>query len=83
LICPGYCKPSAGSVAVGGGFLTTGGEESLQMAEYYGWYAWWDGACYAWTAPRIFGQSADPNWIPEVGSSDSGLGWWWEAWYLQ
>jgi len=77
------CKPDDGPVAVGGGFLTTGGEESRQMAESYGWYAWWNGQCYAWTAPRIFGRSADPSRIPEAGSSDSGLGWWWESWYLQ
>jgi hypothetical protein len=77
------CAPAVGPLAVGGGFLTTGGEESLRMAESYGWYAWWNGECFAWTAPRIFGRSADPHWIPEVESSNSGLGWWWEAWYLQ
>jgi hypothetical protein len=77
------CSPDAGPLAVGGGFLTTGGEEARQMAESYGWFSFLNGACFAWTAPRIFGRSADPLWIPEVESSDSGLGWWWEAWYLQ
>jgi hypothetical protein len=77
------CDSSDGPVAVGGGFLTTGGEESTRMAESYGWFTWRNGECFAWTAPRIFGRSADPMKIPEVGSSDSGLGWWWEAWYLQ
>ncbi len=77
------CASSDGPVAVGGGFLTTGGEESTRMAESYGWFTWRNGECFAWTAPRIFGRSADPMKIPEVGSSGSGLGWWWEAWYLQ
>ena len=77
------CASSNGPLAVSGGFLTTGGEESTRMAESYGWFTWRNGACFAWTAPRIFGRSADPMKIPEVGSSDSELGWWWEAWYLQ
>jgi hypothetical protein len=77
------CAPDAGPIAVGGGFLTTGGEESVRMAESYGWYAWWNGECFAWTAPRVFWRPADPMKIPEVGSPDDGRGWWWEVWYLQ
>ncbi len=77
------CASNARPLAVGGGFLTTGGEESVRMAESYGWFAWWNGACYAWTAPRIFWRPLDPMKIPEVGSSGFGLGWWWESWYLQ
>jgi len=77
------CAPDAGPIAVGGGFLTTGGEESARMAASYGWYAWWNGECFAWTAPRIFWRPADPMKIPEVESPDIGLGWWWEAWYLR
>ena len=77
------CAAGGEPLAVGGGFLTTGGEESIQTAESYGWFKSWNGECFAWTAPRIFGRSADPLKIPKVGSAGGGSGWWWEAWYLQ
>ncbi len=77
------CGPEAGPLPVGEGFLTTGDEESIRMAEAYGWFMWWDGKCYAWTAPSLGKRLPYSNLAPGADSALKGLGWWWEWWYLQ
>jgi hypothetical protein len=77
------CGPEAGPLPVGAGFLTTGDEESIRMAESYGWYQWWNGRCYAWTEPSSGRHLAYSNLAPGVETAVENGGWWWEWWYLR
>jgi hypothetical protein len=77
------CGPQAGPLLVGEGFLTTGDEESIRMAEAYGWYIWWNGKCFAWTAPSSGRRLPYSNLVPGADSALKGAGWWGEWWYLQ
>jgi hypothetical protein len=77
------CGPEAGPLAVGAGFLTTGDEGSIRMAEAYGWYTTWNGRCYAWTAPYPGRRLPYSNLAPGEESALQDAGWWWEWWYLR
>ena len=77
------CGPGAGPLLVGEGFLTTGNEESTRMAESQGWYIWWGGKCFAWSAPFAGRRLPYSNLVPDADSAQEGAGWWWEWWYLQ
>jgi hypothetical protein len=77
------CGPSAGPLLVGEGFLTTGNEDSIRMAEANGWYSWWNGRCYAWLAPSLGKRLPSTNLLPGSDSALENGGWWWEWWYLR
>ncbi|MGB7537187.1 MAG: lamin tail domain-containing protein [Anaerolineales bacterium] len=77
------CGPSAGPLLVGEGFLTTGDEDSIRMAEASGWYSWWNGRCYAWSAPSLGKRLPSTNLLPGSDSVLENGGWWWEWWYLR
>ncbi len=76
------CGPEAGPLVVGEGFLTTGDEDSLRAAESGGLYFWWNGRCYAWTAPSRGKRLPYVNWLPGSDPVLENGGWWWEWWYL-
>jgi hypothetical protein len=77
------CGPAAGPLLVGEGFLTTGNEDSIRMAEANGWYSWWNGRCYAWSAPSLGIRLPNTNLLPGSDSALENGGWWWEWWYLR
>jgi hypothetical protein len=76
------CGVATGPLLVGGGFLTTGDEDSLRAAEAGGWYQWWNGRCYAWSEPNPARRLPDSNLEPGSDSVLTAAGWWWEWWYL-
>jgi hypothetical protein len=77
------CGPDGGPLLVGEGFLTVGGEDSARAAESYGWFVWFNGACYAWSAPSAERRLPYSNLVPGADSAQDGFGWWWEWWYLR
>jgi hypothetical protein len=77
------CGPEAGPLLVGEGFLTTGDEDSIRMAEANGWYFGWKGGCYAWSAPSRGKRLPYTNLLPGPNSALENGGWWWEWWYLR
>jgi len=87
VIAPGWrrvmCGPEAGPLLLGDGFLTTGSEDSIRMAESRGWYFWWNGRCYAWSAPSLGKRLPYSNLLPGGETIVENGGWWWEWWYLR
>lgn len=77
------CGPEAGPLLVGDGLLTTGDEESLRTAEAGGLYIWWNGRCYAWSAPSQGKRLPYSNMLPGGDPFVENGGWWWEWWYLR
>jgi hypothetical protein len=77
------CGPEAGPLLVGDGFLTTGDEESIRMAQARGWYSTWNGKCYAWSAPSGGAHLPYSNLVPGPDSALEDGGWWWEWRYLR
>jgi hypothetical protein len=77
------CGPEAGPLLVGDGFLTTGDEDSLRMAEARNWYFTWNGACYAWSEPSRGAHLPYSNMTPDPDSAFQDGGWWWEWRYLR
>jgi hypothetical protein len=77
------CGPEAGPLLVGDGLLTTGDEESLRTAEAGGLYIWWNGRCYAWSAPSQGKRLPYSNMLPGGDPIVENGGWWWEWWYLR
>ncbi|MBN1441031.1 MAG: lamin tail domain-containing protein [Anaerolineales bacterium] len=72
------CGPQAGPLLVGAGVLTAGDEDSLRMAEAYGWYSWESGKCYAWTAPIQGSRFPYSNFGPSADGGLAGFDWWWD-----